>query len=90
MKNLYVDKNSRAVQCSIIGYGKNFSVGEITDSEVHGFIRVKNIGEDMAIFRYSNYKDSDGIYLSPGETEYFFVDDDHSIEIVQGTLNIMY
>lgn len=90
MKNLYVDKNSRAVQCSVVGYGKNFSTGEITDNEIHGFIRMKNIGEDMAIFRYANYKESNGIYLSPGETEYFFVESEQNIEIIQGTINIMY
>ena len=39
MKNLYIDKNSRAVQCSVVGYGKNFSTGEITDNEIHGFIK---------------------------------------------------
>lgn len=90
MKNLYVDKNSRAVQCSIVGYSKNFSIGKITDDEIHGFIRMKNIGENMAIFRCANHKDSDGIYLSPGETEYFFVESEQNIEIIQGTINIMY
>ena len=44
----------------------------------------------MAIFRYANYKESDGIYLSPGETEYFFVESEQNIEIIQGTINIMY
>lgn len=90
MDCLYVDKNSRAVQCSIIGYAKNFSSGVIEDKEVTGFVRIKNIGQDVAIFRSSNHINSDGIYLSPGETEYFYVEDEQKIEILQGTLNIMY
>lgn len=90
MKNLYIDKNSRAVQCSVIGYGKNFSSGEIKDEEVHGFVRIKNIGDNMAIFKYANHQGSDGIFLSPGETEYFYVEADKNIEVLQGVINIMY
>lgn len=88
MDSLYIDKNSRAVQCSTLGYGKTFSVGVIQEKEVCGFVRIKNIGSDMAIFKCADYSD-DGIYLSPGETEYFYIDG-KTIEIIQGTLNIMY
>lgn len=90
MKNLPIDINSRAIQCSTIGFAKNFNEGIIDNPEVKGYVRLKNISDSNAIFRYSSHKESDGIVLSPGETEYFYIEQDKTIEIVQGTLNIMF
>lgn len=87
MKNLPTDSNSRAIQCSCLGYSKNFGTG-ILPLEVNGYIRLKNIGDDEAIIRYTDQIDADGVILSPNETEYFLIE--REIEIIQGTLNIMY
>ena len=87
MNNLPIDKNSRAIQCANLGFGQNFEAGILPES-VKGYIRIKNIGESDAIIRYACHSNSDGIILSPSETEYFFVAE--QLEIVEGSLNIMY
>lgn len=90
MRNLPIDYHSRAIQCSGIGMAKNFTTGVITDPEVVGFVRIKNVGEDNATFRLSDQSLSTGIVLSPSETEYFYIETGRHLEIVSGTLNIMY
>ena len=87
MINLPVDSNSRAIQCAPLGNGYNFSAGEILPEEARGFLRFKNIGSANAVIRLAN-NNSDGVIISPAETEYFFVDD--TVEIIQGTVNVMY
>lgn len=89
MERLPVDTNSNSLQCSYLGYGVNLSAG-LFPSEAVGYVRVKNIGEDDAIIRYSNHGDSDGVVLSPGETEYFYIDPNKQVELVEGSVNIMY
>lgn len=86
MNNLPIDSNSRAIQCANLKYGANYTAGVLPDG-VRGLVRFKNIGEDFAILRYKN-SSSSGVYLSPGETEYFFVND--VVEIVEGSVNVMY
>lgn len=89
MKNLPVDSNSRTIQCAHIGFTKNFSVG-VVDKEVTGYVRLKNIGEEDAIVRFTDQYGCDGLVLSPKETEYFYLQKDRQLEIVQGTVNIMF
>lgn len=86
MNNLPIDGNSRAIQCANLNHGFNFEAGNV-NLDFYGLVRFKNIGDDNAIIRYANTT-SDGVVLSPGETEYFFVKG--KIEIVSGTINIMY
>lgn len=85
MANLPTDGNSRAIQCANLGNGSNYEAEVLP--EISGLVRFKNIGEGNAIIRYE-YSNSDGVVLSPGETEYFFVNG--IVEVVEGTVNIMY
>jgi hypothetical protein len=78
------------MQMSRIGYSKDFAVGVINDKNVTGFIRVKNIGSVMGRLRYADQPDADGIAFSPGEAEYFIMDTERKLEVVEGTFNIMY
>lgn len=89
MNNLPNDKNSRAIQCSFLGFSKNHGAG-VLPPEIYGYIRVKNIGESDAIIRYADQELADGVYISPGETEYFFIEKGRQLEVVSGSLNIMY
>lgn len=86
MANLPTDGNSRAIQCAPLGIGTNFSAGTLPNL-VNTLVRFKNIGEGNATIRYSG-DTTDGVVLSPGETEYFFVNG--TVEIVSGTVNVMY
>lgn len=86
MKNLPIDSNSRAIQCASLGYGSNYEAGVIPD-EFHGLVRIKNFGDDVAVIRYANDSNSDGVYISSGETEYFYVNG--ILEVVSGSVNIM-
>lgn len=90
MKNLYIDSNGRSLQCSRVGYAMNFSTGEIDNENVKGVVRIKNVGSTDAVFRYARHTGSDGIVLSSGETEYFYVEPGETLEVVSGTLNIMW
>ena len=86
MKNLPIDSNSRPIQCAPFGNGYNFE-SQVLPGDISGLVRFKNIGEGNAIIRYTQ-SSSDGVVLSPGETEYFFING--IIEIVQGSVNVMY
>lgn len=86
MANLPTDGNSRAIQCANLGNGVNYTTGKLP-AEVQGLVRFKNVGEDNAIIRYSG-DTTDGVVLSPGETEYFFVNG--IVEVVSGSVNVMY
>ena len=86
MNNLPTDGNSRAIQCANLGNGNNYTTGKLP-ADIRGLVRFKNIGEDNAVIRYSG-DTTDGVVLSPGETEYFFVNG--IVEVVEGTVNIMY
>ena len=90
MQGLYIDKNSRSVQISPLGFCKNFETGVVNDPEITGIVRVKNIGEGDAIIRYNEHPDSAGMYLSSGETEYIYLEEGKHLNIVQGTVNIMF
>lgn len=84
--NLPTDSNSHAIQCAYLGNGFNFEA-EVIPNAISGLVRFKNIGTDNAIIRYAD-SSSDGIVLSPGETEYFYING--IVEVVSGTVNIMY
>lgn len=87
MKNLYVDCNSRTVQVSRIGIGLDVSAaGVVTDIPIPQFVRVKAVGGEARIKR--NGDAGDGVLLSEGETEYFFLD--RQLELVSGQINVMY
>lgn len=87
MNNLPTDGNSRAIQCANLGNGVNYTTGKLP-AEVRGLVRFKNIGEDNAVIRYADAATSDGVVLSPGETEYFVVNG--IVEVVSGSVNVMY
>ena len=80
------DDNSRTIQCANFAHGHNLTNNSKTDN-LNTLVRFKNIGSTNAVIRYDNSID-DGVVLSPGETEYFFVKG--IIKVVSGTLNIMY
>lgn len=85
MNNIVIDNNSRAVQISELSICKNLIQGEKLN--VKGIIRVKNIDSVMAIINYSD-EGGDGMYLSPDETEYIFIN--REIIVIQGIVNIMF
>ena len=89
MKNLPLDSNSRVIQCPYIGFTRNFNAGVVA-ARVTGYVRFKNIGTIDAIVKLVNQTDCDGLVLSPKETEYFYIQDGRQLEIIQGTLNIMF
>ena len=89
MRNLPFDGNNAIMQWSALGNCKNFEAGVI-DQTFDGYIRVKNIGEEMAAIRYQDQTGSDGLHLSPDETEYLRVERGRKIEVIAGTVNIMY
>lgn len=87
MKSLYVDANSRTVQCARLSIGLNVdAAGVVAQIEPNQFIRVKAVGGD-AVIRQEN-QSGDGVLLSEGETEYFFIE--NHLELVSGKINVMY
>lgn len=87
MKNLYVDDFSHTVQISKLSIGLNISeAGVIKEIEPDQFVRVKSI-EGNSVIKLENTV-GDGVLLSEGETEYFFID--RHLELVSGSVNIMY
>lgn len=89
MKNLPVDSNSRTIQCSYLGLTRNYNAG-VVDKEVTGYVRLKNIGDTNAVVRFTDQYFCDGLVLSPGETEYVYLQKDRQLEILQRALNIMF
>lgn len=89
MKNLPIDNNSRTIQCAHLGFTRNYNAG-VVDKEVTGYVRLKNIGEANAIVRFTDQYECDGLVLSPNETEYIYLQKERQLEILQGTLNIMF
>ena len=86
MKSINVPASAQQVSC--LGFAKDFtSTGNLP--EVKGFIRVKNISDDVAHIRLYGRQD-DGMAFSPGETEYLYINEDESLEIVDGQFNIMF
>ena len=88
MKDILRDGNNNIIQCAHLSKCKDYEVGIIPDQFV-GYIRIKNIGEGPARIRYEG-QDSVGMYLSPGETEYVSVDRSKKLEVVEGSVNIMF
>ena len=87
MKSLYVDSNSRTVQCAKLSIGLNVdSAGVVDEVAPNQYIRVKAKGGD-AVIKIEGHA-GDGVLLSEGETEYFFIDG--KLELVSGQINIMY
>jgi len=86
MKSINVPSSAQQVSC--IGISKDYSTpGQVNDA--NGFIRVKNIGDDIGHIRIYGHFD-DGMAFSPGETEYLYINDGESLEIVDGQFNIMF
>lgn len=89
MKNVYVDLNSRSVQCVGLGFAKDVSQGDIIDgSEFSGVVRFKNIGDVDGRIRLVN-DSGDGTVISAGETEYFGIYPNEKVEILLGNFNVM-
>jgi hypothetical protein len=87
MKSLYVDANSRSVQVARLSMGLNVSAaGVVEQITPNQFIRVKATGGD-AVIRLEN-QPGDGVVISEGETEYFYIDS--KLELVSGSINVMY
>lgn len=86
MKSLYVDANSRTVQCARLSNGLDVSTaGVVTQITPNQFVRIKAKAD--TVIRLEN-QSGDGIFLSEGETEYFFID--APLELVSGSINVMY
>lgn len=87
MKSLYVDANSRTVQCAKLSIGLNVDAPKVIDEiEPNQMVRVKAMEGD-AVIRLEN-QPGDGVVISEGETEYFFIDG--KLELVSGKINVMY
>lgn len=85
MINLPLDNNNHLVQCAKFGEGYEYA-DMILPKTIKGLVRIKNIGDTNAIIKYAD-DNSEGVVLSPGETEYFYLK--KQLEIVTGRLNIM-
>lgn len=90
MQGLVIDKNSRSVQIFPLGFCKNFEAGVVDDPEITGIVRIKNIGDGDAIIRYDEQPSSEGMYISAGETVFLYLEEGKHLNIMQGTLNIMF
>lgn len=87
MKSLYVDSNSRTVQCAKLSIGLNVDAPRVIEEiEPNQMVRVK-AKEGDAVIRLENQL-GDGVLISEGETEYFFIDG--KLELVSGKINVMY
>lgn len=87
MKSMNVPASSQQMCC--LGFAKDFSTAGKLSEEITGYVRVKNVGDDIGHVR--KFGDAgDGIAFSPDETEYFYINDDECLEIVDGSFNIMY
>ena len=86
MKSINVPASAQQVSC--IGMSKDYSTpGQVKDAT--GFIRVKNVGDSLGHIRiYGNY--DDGMAFSPDETEYLYINEGETLEIVDGIFNIMF
>lgn len=87
MKSLFVDANSRTVQCARLSMGLNVdAAGVVNQITPNQFVRVKAVGGD-AVIRQENQA-GDGVLLSEGETEYFYIE--NHLELVSGKINVMF
>lgn len=87
MESIIFDINGRTVQCFSIGKGINVSSSGKVDIPVTAtIIRVHAMEE--SVIREMGSTD-DGVVLGEGETEYFGVSR-NGIELVSGSINIMY
>lgn len=87
MKSMNVPASAQQVSC--LGFGKDFSTPGKLEDEITGFIRVKNIGEDMGHIRLYGAA-GDGVAFSSGETEYLYINEGDCLEIIDGEFNIMW
>jgi len=87
MKSMNVPASSQQIAC--LGFGKNFSSAGKLPEEVSGYIRVKNVGTTLGHIRIYG-ADGDGMAFSPDETEYLYINEGESVEIVDGSFNIMF
>lgn len=88
MKNIFVDNNGRVVQIAPISTGVDFdTIGVIDEIESGQYIRIK-AHEDSYIRNYG--QTVDGVFMSEGETEYFYLQPGKQLELVSGSINVMY
>lgn len=81
------NKSFPNVPWTTMGFGVDCNVG-IIDANLGGkLIRVKGLA-DSAI-RLENQSNST-IAISNGETDYFFIPEGESVEVVSGSVNVMY
>lgn len=86
MKSLYVDANSRTVQCARLSNGLDVdAAGVVEQIAPNQFVRIKAKAD--AVIKLENQA-GDGVLLSEGETEYFYLD--ARLELVSGSINVMY
>ena len=91
MKALSVPSSNQPVSC--IGFSKDFSSPGKIDENISGYVRVKNVSDDIGHIRlYEKYSDDydDGMAFSAGETEYIYVEEGDFLEVVDGEFNIMW
>lgn len=86
MNNAFIDKNGNNCQVSIIGCSKDVSVAGVID-EASGVVRVKAITDSR--IRLDGQTD-EGVLLSEYETEYFVIPDGSKLELVSGSINLMF
>ena len=86
MKSINVPASAQQVSC--IGISINVTTaGAVEDAQ--GFVRVKNVGDDLGHIRLFG-KTDDGMAFSSGETEYLYLNDGEVLEVVDGEFNIMF
>jgi hypothetical protein len=86
MKNAFIDKNGNNGQVSTIGRSKDISTAGVID-EASGVVRVKAITDSR--IRLEGQTDV-GVLLSEYETEYFNISEGSKLELVSGSINLMY
>lgn len=87
MKSMNVPATSQPVCC--LGFAEDITTTGRLNVGINGYVRIKNIGDEIGHVR--KFGDGgDGIALSPGETEYFYINNGEQLEIVDGQFNIMY
>lgn len=86
MNNAFIDKNGNNCQISNIGRSKDILAAG-TIEEASGVVRVKAIADSR--IRLEGQAD-DGVLLSEYETEYFNIPDGAKLELISGSINLMY
>lgn len=86
MKNVFVDNNGRAIQVAPLSYGENYGIGVIPNTGGE-YVRVKAISD--SVIKISAMS-GNGVMLSEGDTEYFYIPEGKNLEVVSGSINLMF